>query len=242
MAENVLKAQHLSGDLDQRQALSQRYDCNPLVLKIVATSIHELFEGDISAYLAEGAILPRGIQWFIDQQFARLTELEKTICYWLAISREWTSIDELEADIWPRVEGISLLRSLESLRWRSLIQQKGSRYTQQPVVMEHMLKRLLDKMSAEITEGFAEISLASPTIAMSCKDWSYLSRFSLSKTTVRDYIYESQMRLIVKRLSHLLASILPGSAALETTLNKDVKAVTGDRRASPAGLWHGQLH
>ncbi len=104
-----------------------RYGCNPLALKIVATSIQDLFAGDIGAFLAEDVAVFNNIQKLLDQQFNRLSSLEQTIMYWLAINREWTTISELVDDILAIVSKANILKALESLSWRSLIEKQSGR-------------------------------------------------------------------------------------------------------------------
>ncbi len=52
-AQKLIQAKGLSGLEEQKQQLWARYGCNPLALKIVSTSIQDLFAGDIAAFLAE---------------------------------------------------------------------------------------------------------------------------------------------------------------------------------------------
>ena len=130
----------------QKQDLCERYGCSPLALKIAAGSIHALFDGEIGPFLDKGIFLFNGTQRLLDQQFERLSALEKTIMYWLAINREWTAIPALASALVPAVTRSTLLESLESLGWRSLIEQQSRHYTQQPVVMEYVTERLIEQM------------------------------------------------------------------------------------------------
>jgi len=65
--------------------------------------------------------------------------------YWLAINREWTTIAELQDDIVPPISRATLLESLESLTWRSLIEKRSGEYTLQPVVMEYVTDCLIQQ-------------------------------------------------------------------------------------------------
>lgn len=60
----------------------------------------------------------------LDRQFARLSAIEKTLMYWLAINREWTTVEELLEDIMPPVSRNRVLDGLESLYWRNLIEKQ----------------------------------------------------------------------------------------------------------------------
>jgi len=94
-AQELLTAKGLLGTDAEKQQLIQAYKGNPLALKIVSTSIQDLFDGEISKFLEHDIAVFNGIRRLLHQQFERLSHWEKTIMYWLAINREWTSITQL---------------------------------------------------------------------------------------------------------------------------------------------------
>ena len=89
------KGLHLSETNDQRDELIHRCAGNPLALKLVATTIQELFDGDIAEFLSQETIAFEGVRDLLDQHFNRLSELEQSVMYWLAINREPVSVQEL---------------------------------------------------------------------------------------------------------------------------------------------------
>ena len=217
-AEKLIQAKGLSGSQKQKQILCARYSCNSLALKIVATSIADLFDGDIGEFLAQDVTFFNSIKKLLDQQFDRLSPWEKNIMYWLAIDREWTSISELAEDIFPAISKANLLSALESLTWRSLIEKikpvprekKPASYTQQPVVMEYVTDRLIEQITKEIVEI----------------DFSSLPLFyshGLLKTNVKDYVRESQIRLIVEPIAVKLRATFACLKAIEQQLQKILK-------------------
>ncbi|MDJ0575110.1 MAG: NB-ARC domain-containing protein [Xenococcaceae cyanobacterium MO_234.B1] len=212
-AKALLQAKGMSGSEAQQQQLGDRYGCNPLALKIVATSIQDLFAGDIGAFLAEDVTVFNSIQRLLEQQFARLSPLEKTIMYWLAINREWTTIAELLEDIVPAVSKASLLEALESLSWRSMIEKQSGSYNQQPVVMEYVTDRIVNQITREIAQASSSLRLKSPSASLPTCFFASLPLFcshALLKTTVKDYIRESQVRLI----------LAPIAEQIRTTFNR----------------------
>jgi WD40 repeat protein len=180
-AQAILAAKGLSGSERQRILLCDRYGNSPLALKIVATSIQDLYDGAIEDFFREDTFVFNGVRRLFDQQFNRLSELETSILYWLAINREWTTIAELYEDISPTVSRASLLESLESLSWRSLIERQAGTYTQQPVVMEYVVDRLVEQTMTELET--LELSL--------------FLNYALIKTNAKDYVRETQMRLLL---------------------------------------------
>jgi hypothetical protein len=157
-ARALLCAKGLTGDETQKQQLCDRYSNNPLAVKIVATSIQDLFDGEIGAFLQQDTFVFDGIRRLLDQQFERLSPLEKSIMYWLAINREGTEIAELESDMEPTVSRGKLLEALEALWGRALIEKatptllekQSSLYTQQPVVMEYVSELLIELFCEDI--------------------------------------------------------------------------------------------
>lgn len=184
-AQALLQAKQLVGSAAQKQQLSDRYGNSPLALKIVATSIQDIFDGEIASFLEQDTAVFNGVRRLLDQHFARLSVLEQTILYWLAINREWTTIAELQADILPAVSKAKLLESLESLNWRSLVEKKSGSYTQQPVVMEYITEQFIEQIGQELTT--APLSL--------------YSSHALIETNVKDYVRESQIRLILQPIA-----------------------------------------
>jgi transcriptional regulator with XRE-family HTH domain len=134
----LIDSKGLVGNEAQKRHLCELYCYNPLLLKMVATSIQSLFDGEITTFLQTETLIINGIRRLLDQQFQRLSPLEQSIMYWLAINREWTTIAQLQADIVPTVSRANLLESLESLTWRSLIEKRSGAYSQQPAIMEYV--------------------------------------------------------------------------------------------------------
>jgi WD40 repeat protein len=206
----LLQDKGLVGQPTYQQQLCDRYDNNPLAIKIVATSIKALFDGEIEAFLAEDTVVFNSIRRLLDQQFDRLPSLEKTIMYWLAINREGTTIAELQDDIVPGVSRSNLLESLESLWGRSLIEKATRlpqdkqlfRYTQQPVVMEYVTERFIDGC-------YDEISTEHPKVLIS---------HALVKVTAKDYVRASQIRLILDPLVQRLNQTFQSPKTLEAKL------------------------
>jgi WD40 repeat protein len=191
-ARSLLDAKHIHGsDLDYEN-LIQLYAGNPLALKIVTSTIQELFEGDIAEFLKEGIAFFGDIGELLDEQFNRLSRLEKQIMFWLAVSQEPLSLAELSADITTFISKRELLEALESLSRRPLIEKLDNRFSQQPVVMEYMTERIIEQAVQELIT----------------KDLSLLASHSLLKSTAKDYIRDSQIRLMLDPINAKLKAHL----------------------------------
>ncbi|MBD2038798.1 hypothetical protein H6F76_27995, partial [Leptolyngbya sp. FACHB-321] len=190
------------------RSLIEHYGGNPLALKIVATTIQELFEGDIAAFLEHSTIVFGDIADLLAQQFERLSGPEQQVMYWLAINREGISLAALAQDIVPAIAPRSLLEAMESLQQRSLVEKvaltEKKRFTQQPVVMEYVTERLITQAREELVNG--ELALC--------------DRYAFSKAQTEDYLRQTQMRLLLQPLLAQLLVRLGSPAAIKQCLDQ----------------------
>lgn len=169
-----------------------KYGGNPLALKLIAGTIEELFDNNITEFTQQGINAFGDIWKLLSEQFNRLSDLEMQIMYWLVIEREWTSIEQLRQDLIPPPTSRQLLESLESLQRRYLIEGQSARFTQQPVVMEFVSSLLVEQLCHE---------LESETIGL-------LDRVAIIQSQAKDYIRETQVRLFLQPIvSQLLAAL-----------------------------------
>ena len=190
--QHILDAKGLQGAVDDREQLIAHYRGNPLALKMATTSIQDLFAGDIAQFLEQDTVAFNGISNLLQQQCDRLSVLEQAIMYWLAINREPVTLADLQADLVTELPKPKLIAVMESLRWRSLIESSAIGFTQQPVVMEFMTESLLEQVAAEIVAEQPQIFLS----------------HTLIKAQVKDYIRDSQNRVLLKPLiDRLLAQL-----------------------------------
>ncbi|GAA6622415.1 NB-ARC domain-containing protein [Scytonema sp. NUACC26] len=187
------------GSEAELQELIQRYRGNPLALKIIANSIQELFASNISEFLAQGTVVFGDIQDLLDQQFHRLSILEKEIMYWLAINRKPVSLNQLHEDLLSPVKPAKLLDSLQSLKRRSLIENKTDGFTLQPVVMEYVTEQFIDLICEEVIHLNLNLFLT----------------HALLKATAFDYIKETEVRLIIQPIIQQLIRVFKSKANLE---------------------------
>lgn len=196
------------------QTLIARYAGNPLALKIVASSIHDYFDSNVSSFLhtaQRSAFLFDDIRDLLEQQFQRLTDLERDIMYWLAIDREPVTLAELQADFVIPIPPREFLESLNSLQRRSLIEKSGSSFTHQPVVMEYVTIQLIEQLCEEIWEleenrqSKTQVSLE---VHQRCdlKSKIFITH-ALLKATAKDYIRETQANLILQPVIDQLITI-----------------------------------
>ncbi|NJK50690.1 hypothetical protein HC931_23525 [Candidatus Gracilibacteria bacterium] len=205
---------NFTGSEIQWSVLIDRYAGNPLALKIVASAIGDFFEGDISSFLQfleQDSFIFDELRDLLQQQFLRLTALEREIMYWLAINREPVSMQELQADFVRSISSGELLDAIASLQRRSLIEKTAARFTQQPVVMEYAIGEFIEQIVREIAQ----------------QKLNLFKSHALAKATAKDYIRNTQIRLILQPAIDKLLAILGSSLSLENCLTQCLSLLRG---------------
>jgi DNA polymerase III delta prime subunit len=117
-----------------RQRLIEQYRGNPHLLKMVASTIHEVFGGSISNFLRQRTTLFGEAIYLIEQQILRLSDGERAILQQLAKQEAHVPIEKLTS---PHKLG-----SINALHRRSLIERSTAGYTLRPDVMEYVRREL----------------------------------------------------------------------------------------------------
>ncbi|MBD2532019.1 hypothetical protein H6G97_21495 [Nostoc flagelliforme FACHB-838] len=222
--QTILTLKGLSGSEDETRQLVECYRGNPLALKIAATSIRDLYEGNIASFFAEGTTVFKGIGNLLEQQFKRLSTLEQQVMYWLAINREKVSLTELQTAFTLTLPKPKLMSVLESLRWCSLIESNTGGFTQQPVVMEYVTGCLIEQVCQEIITESPQ----------------YLLTHALMQAQAKDYIRDSQIHLIVRPILNQLQITLGSAHQLEHKLGRLIIKLQNEV-IDPVGYGGGNL-
>jgi len=157
IAREIFQEKGLSVRDQDWEILLARYGGNLLALKIVATTIHEFFEGNVLKFLEATALfVEEHISNLLAQQFDRMSSSEQEIAYWLAIAQSPISIETLREQMLVNSSLSDLLKNLDSLGRRSLID-KISEGTETvfmlgPLIVQYVSDRLVDQMRSEILE------------------------------------------------------------------------------------------
>lgn len=199
--------------------LVRRYSGNPLALKLVAQTVQEVFMGSIGDFLAADASIFDDVRTVLDNQFERLSSLQREIMMWLAIEREAISMSALREQLVHTPPPRELLEALQGLQRRSLLEQElgdasahashppntfagAMAFTLQNVIMEYVTDRWVATACSDIERGALEA----------------LNRHALLKAQGKEYVLQSQMRLIMQPVADRLLTKL-GPAELERRLH-----------------------
>lgn len=192
-----------SGSDEQWKDLIEFYNGNPLALELVAHHIKNEFAGDISEFLSQGKPVFADLRELLDWHFARLSNDEKEIMYWLAIHREPVSIATLKDDIVSANAKEKLAENLRSLQNKLPLKKSENRFTLQPVLIEYITERLIEKVCEEVKTGELEL----------------FNSLGLILATSKDYVRESQIRTILEPVKKRLIYSFSSQQNLEKHLN-----------------------
>jgi len=202
--KQLLSEKGVGGSAAEQTQMIEAYAGNPLALKIVAQTIVELFGGEIAPFLEQGEVVFGGVRELLDEQYERLSALEQSVLLWLAILREPVNLQELLAVLGVPLPRSQVLEAVDGLRRRSLIERgklQGS-FTLQSVVMEYVAARLIAEVTSEIKQG--------------C--FSRLIEHGLELATSKEYVRQTQQRLIVTPILAGLRNTYPLRTAVEEQL------------------------
>ena len=140
------------------------------------------FDGNLSEFLRHDLMVFGKIRDFLDWQFERLTAAEKNIMYWLALNAEAVSIADLKEDLFAPVAPKYLPETLDNLERQIPIEKSGNRFTLQPVPIEYISERAIKEVCQELESGQLQL----------------FNRHALIKASAKDYLKDSQIRLILQ--------------------------------------------
>jgi NB-ARC domain len=165
------------GIQEESRVLIDWYVGNPLFLKLVAIYIQELFAGSIYEFLGQGTIVFAEIRRILDQQFNRLSDLEKKILHWLALNQNFVSVRKLQKEILPKVSQRQILEAIELLQRRSLIDRQGNSFAQTPVLMEYIVERLIEENFQATQQNYSNLLMSNIIFEAHLKNYIREKRF-----------------------------------------------------------------
>ncbi|MCA6573070.1 MAG: NB-ARC domain-containing protein [Pseudanabaena sp. CoA8_M7] len=203
-AFDLLRARGFKGSENGLDALIQQYRGNPSALRIVAGTIHELFNGNVSEFLKQTALaLGDVLRTLLYEQFERLSKLEKDVLYWLAIKHRPVSLTTLRSEMNLQATGSELIDALESLRWRSLIEKVSEQgevmFLLEPVVLKYVSRQFVEEVNKEIT---------AITMQQNLKSINLLQSHILVEDRAPDSIRAMQIRLVLKPIKDKLNKVI----------------------------------
>ncbi len=202
--KTLLEEKELVGTSTSQERLVEIYAGNPMALKIVAETIRDLFRGEIDPFLSVSTVIFGNITELLDEQFVRLSALEKTLLSWLAIMREPVTLQEQLALLVTAAPPVQVLEAIDSLRRRSLIERdkRMGGFTLQSVVLSYVTAHLVAEAGREIKQGRLD----------------QLIQYGLCQAQAKEYVRKSQERLLLLPVLADLQSAYPRREEVEQRL------------------------
>ncbi|MBV9385890.1 MAG: hypothetical protein JOZ78_05615 [Chroococcidiopsidaceae cyanobacterium CP_BM_ER_R8_30] len=220
----IIKAMgEFSASEDKWRELVEYYDGNPLALKTVAAAARDLFDGSLYKTidsLKQGTLVFNEIRCVLEEQLARLSDLEKEVVYWLAINRKPVSLSELQGDFISKVRGREVLEALASLQRRTLVEKSVDGFKQKRLITEYLVEKIVTRACKEITTQ--EINL--------------LNKYPLIKATSPDYIRNEQIKFVLQPIIDELLKVFITKTNLKSQLDKVLEKQQRDFQIKPGYL------
>ena len=192
--EKTLKLKQIKGTALDYKKLVTYYSGNPLLLKIAAASIQDLFNNSITEFIKENQIIFNGLKARLDKQFNHLSDVEKKIMYWLTIENKPVSTIQLVEHLFPPVSKPLLLESLESLERRSLIEKKSLGFTQEYLIKAYIQERMIEYFYQDLTGNNNQ------HIPRCCPLFAILEYYPIFQSTASSAVQNYQISTFVKPL------------------------------------------
>lgn len=197
-ARVLLKDKDLHGDAAAWDTLVARYTGNGLALKLIGETIHELFGGDIGAFMEDVAPaqsgLFGGVRQLLDAQIRRLSDLEQRMVRRLAVAREPVSFAEVALELADGFTRGEVREALEGLLRRSLLERRelGPTFTLQPVALEFVTEQLVEEAARDLASGA----------------FFRLRSHPLVNATAKEYVRRTQERVIALPVLERLVALV----------------------------------
>ena len=128
--------------------LVSRYSGNISALRIAASTIRDVMDGDIASFLQNGS-MPRGAREFIERQLADLPRLDRDVIETLAVETEPLRLDALAARL-PGYRAADLQGSVETLCNRSLLDRTERGFVLPRLILEYETDGIVERVTAEL--------------------------------------------------------------------------------------------
>ncbi len=122
--------------------LISAYSGNPLALRIIAATIHELFGGSVAEFLAQNTLFLGDFKYLLHQQFKRLSPMEQEVITVISQHNASITLSDIFESIAAEIRKSELMAVVNSLSRRSLLEQAKQDnvtvYSLQPTVEKYV--------------------------------------------------------------------------------------------------------
>ncbi|MCM1982035.1 WD40 domain-containing protein [Lyngbya confervoides] len=202
------------------QFITQYYNGNPLAIELAAKHIKDIFNQNITHFLKSQTPLFNDLHDLLAWHFERLSPLELELAYWMTLSREPLSVEQLQQAVLSPSAKKAVSSTLQSLNRRLPLEKSAHTFTLQPVLIEFLTEEFIKTAIAECESG----------------QFERLNQFFILKALANDEVRGAQLRLIVQPMIQELLVALGNLQAIESWAQPIL-----ERLRNPGPLKNGYL-
>ena len=139
--QELLHTSELVGTIAEWDTLLDRYQGNPQYLKIVASTIRDIFASKIAKFLSANILVYPPIETLLSQQLDLLSNAEMSILLWLAIERQPTDLAQLQLLTSVSISDGNTIKILDRLVRKYLVEVRGDLFILPELIMEAVTAR-----------------------------------------------------------------------------------------------------
>lgn len=167
-AQKILQMKGVSPETSGTRELIQLYRAHPLALKLITTTIQDIFGGEVAELLNQSTLVLGDVMpGIFHDQLQRLSPLEGATINWLALANHPVSLKELRQYLRFMARSTAeVVATLESLKRRSLLEMHraelgGIEFSLEPVLMKYLTGQLVNQFYEEVVAFLEDHSLES---------------------------------------------------------------------------------
>jgi hypothetical protein len=142
--QTILEKDQLRWTSTEWEILVKKYHGNPLYLKSIASTIQNVFGGSIRKFLDDNILVYDRIEISIADTIDRLSEQEMSIVVYLANHHQGIILDRLKGIFDEQIEYQNLLKILDKLTSKYLIELRQDRFVLSELVAEYSIDKFQD--------------------------------------------------------------------------------------------------
>ncbi|AFY91902.1 NB-ARC domain-containing protein [Chamaesiphon minutus] len=140
-SQRLLEHSELVGTSTDWDLLVSKYRGNPQALKLIANTIRDIFDRDISKFLAANILVYSRIESILSEQLNHLLQSEIAFLAYLSRQQEPRSLDRIVTDLGSSIVETDIIRTLDKLVCRYLIDAKDGEFSVPESIGEYVKMR-----------------------------------------------------------------------------------------------------
>lgn len=149
-ALKLVSLQDLIGSYLEKEYFVNLYANNPLAINSVSLTIKNLFQGNLTEFLATNVRLVSNIRDLLAEHLNRLCEEEKKLIDTIAVNEQLKQLRGVGKEVTFNLSMSKQLEIIESLQRRSLIQLNSLQFCQESLLRPYILEKLIERVESNL--------------------------------------------------------------------------------------------